>query len=143
MITLQRTVSTRTPADIVFPYLVDFSNASEWDSGTVSCHRASGDGGPGTIYHNVSRFAGRTVSLEYTVVSATEPEFVVVGRNATTTSTDTIRVTPSPTGSVVEYTAEFQFSGPARFLGPLMRPLLDRLANATAAQLKTVLDALA
>ncbi len=32
--TIERTVSTTTPPEKVFPYLVDFRNATEWDSGT-------------------------------------------------------------------------------------------------------------
>lgn len=139
---LSRSITTSTPAEIVFPYLADFANAQEWDSGTVSCRRISGDGGPGTVYRNVSKFAGREVTLDYTVRECQSPRFVVEGRNDTTTSTDTIVVIPHGEGSVVDYTAEFTFTGLARFLGPIMRPLLDRLGDATAAQLTATLDGL-
>ena len=142
MTTLRRTVRTHTPAERVFPYLADFANAAEWDSGTVSCERVSGDGGPGTVYRNRSSFAGRTVELDYTVETVTPPDIVLVGRNATTVSRDSIVVTPDGEGCVVDYTAEFTFLGIARFLGPLMRPLLDRLGAHTAAQLRATLDGL-
>ncbi len=142
MTTLHRTVRTAAPPDLVFSYLVDFGNAMDWDYGTVWCERVSGDGGPGTVYHNVSRFAGRTVELDYTVESVEQPRFVVVGRNTTTTSRDTITVTPDGAGSLVDYSAEFSFTGPARYLGPLMSPLLNRLGDQTEDTLRAALATL-
>ncbi len=142
MTTLRRTVRTTTAPDKVFPYLADFRNATEWDSGTVSCELVSGDGGPGTVYRNVSEFAGRKVELDYTVEEVDQPRFVIVGRNDTTTSRDTITVTKTDAGSEVDYTAEFTFTGAARFLGPLMTPLLNRLGDKTAESLSTALAGL-
>lgn len=142
MTTLRRTVHTSTPPDRVYPYLADFRNAAEWDSGTVSCELVDGDGGVGSRYRNTTRFAGRTVELDYVVDTLDRPTIVLVGSNATTTARDTIVVTPHGTGSQVAYTAEFTFTGPARFLGPLMRPLLDRLGDHTAASLRESLDGL-
>ena len=63
MTTLHRTVTTTADPDVVFDYLVDFANAEEWDSGTVSCVRLSGTGGIGSVYRNVSAFMGQTVEL--------------------------------------------------------------------------------
>ena len=144
MTTLHRRVETRAAADVAFAFLADFENAPEWDSGTKSCTRVDGEGGPGTTYRNVSEFVGRTVELDYTVEVVAEPTFVIVGRNATTTSRDIIIVTPNPGGgSTVDYTAHFTFSGPARFLGPLINPLLARLGDQTAATLRAALDRLA
>ena len=140
--TIERTVTTSAAPEKVFPYLVDFRNATEWDSGTESCERVSGDGGPGTVYRNVSKFAGNTVELEYTVDAVEQPRFVIVGRNDTTTSQDMITVTPRQGGSTVVYRADFTFTGLARFAGPLMRPLLDRLGDKTAVQLGSALDRL-
>ena len=59
---LVRTISTRWDPASVFTYLLDFENAEEWDAGTVSCRRTSGDGGVGTHYRNVSEFRGRRPS---------------------------------------------------------------------------------
>ncbi|GMA19670.1 SRPBCC family protein [Arsenicicoccus piscis] len=142
MPTVTRTVATTTDATRVMTYLADFENATEWDSGTVSCVRISGDGGPGTQYRNESSFAGRTVELIYTVEERTDLRFVIVGRNATTTSRDTIVVRPHGGGALVIYTADFTLAGPARLLGPIMSLLLQRLASTTAATLKAALDAL-
>ena len=144
MTTIERTVSTTRPPDAVFPYLVDFRNAVEWDLATVSCERVSGDGGPGTVYRTVSEFAGTEVELRYTVETVDEPRrFVIVGRNDSTTSHDTITVSPRPErGSTVVYRAELTFTGVTKLAGPIMRPLLDRLGDRTAEQLKTALDRL-
>jgi hypothetical protein len=142
MPTIQRTVTTGAPPERALPYLLDFENAVEWDSGTVSCQLLSGDGGPGTVWHNVSKFAGRTVDLDYTLESVTETGFVIVGRNETTTSRDTITVLPHGSGSAVDYRAEFAFTGLGRWLWPLAKPLLDRLGNDTAGTLKSALDRL-
>ncbi|MEO6790233.1 MAG: SRPBCC family protein [Ornithinibacter sp.] len=142
MSTIERTVTTSAAPDTVFAYLSDFENATEWDSGTVSCTKVSGDGGPGTVYKNVSKFAGNEVSLDYTVETVDQPVFVIVGRNDTTTSRDTITVTPAGGGSSVHYKAEFTFTGIAKFLGPVMAPLLGRLGDKTAEQLKNSLDRL-
>lgn len=143
MTTVERTVTTTASPDVVFPYLVDFSNATEWDSGTVSCDLVSGDGGPGTVYRNVSRFMGNKVELEYTTEEVAQPRFVIVGRNDTTTSHDTITVTPGPDGgSTVTYRADFTFTGLAKVAAPLLKPFLEKLGNDTGAQLKQALDRL-
>jgi uncharacterized protein YndB with AHSA1/START domain len=139
---IERTVTTTSPPEKVFPYLVDFRNAEEWDSGTKTCELVSGDGGPGTVYRNVSEFVGNTVELEYTAQTVEQPTFVIVGHNDTTTSRDTITVTPHADGSTVVYRAEFTFTGVAKLAGPLMKPLLDRLGDKTAEQLKSSLDRL-
>ena len=142
MPTLQRTITTTTSAERVFAYLSDFSNATEWDSGTVECERVSGDGGPGTVYRNVSRFMGREVELEYTAEEVQAPTMVFVGRRSGTSSRDTITVNPSGQGASVEYRADFEFSGVAGLLGPLLRIPLERLANETERTLKEALDRL-
>ena len=66
--TIERRVTTTTDPDRVFAYLADFRNAKQWDSGTTSCELVSGDGGPGTVYRNVSAFAGTTVGRSSTII---------------------------------------------------------------------------
>ncbi|WP_161988641.1 SRPBCC family protein [Pedococcus bigeumensis] len=142
MPTVQRTIATSAPPTRALLYLLDFENAVEWDSGTVSCELLSGDGSPGTVWHNVSKFAGRKVDLDYTLERVSQTSFVIVGRNETTTSRDTITVVPDGSGSSVDYRAEFSFTGLGRFLWPVAMPLLNKLGNDTARTLKTALDRL-
>ena len=90
---ITRTVETRTPVEKVFSYLSDFTTTEEWDPGTESCTRT--DSGPvevGSTWHNVSKIAGVSTELDYTLESLTDDTIVLVGRNDSATSTDTITV---------------------------------------------------
>lgn len=144
MTTLVRTVRTSADPQRVFDYLLDFANAPQWDSGTVSCDRIDGDGGVGTTYRNVSSFMGRETELTYTVEQVEAPHsFVIVGRNDTTTSEDTIVVRREGATTAIDYTARFTFTGPIRFVAPVLTPFLQRLGNETAKTLQTAVDRLA
>src|SRR3954453_2905110 len=133
---LVRTISTRWDPASVFSYLLDFENAEEWDAGTVSCRRTSGDGGVGTHYLNVSEFRGNETELDY-VVETVEPgrRFVITGTNKTVTSKDTVTVRPTDAGSEVEYRAEMTFKGLAALASPFLNKPLQKLADDTEAQL--------
>ena len=48
-----REIHTDTPPHRVHAYLADFTNATEWDHGTVSCELVEGAGSPGSVYRNV------------------------------------------------------------------------------------------
>ncbi len=140
MITVKRTVNIDKPSAQVFDYLADFSNAIEWDSGTVACSRRSGDGGVGTTYENTSRFMGRETNLTY-VVEALEPHhrLVLRGENKTVVSRDTMVITSRGDETQVDYTAEFEFRGPAKLLQPLLKLPLEKLGNDTQRTLREAL----
>jgi hypothetical protein len=127
---IQRAILASAPADRVYSYLVDFTNAVEWDAGTIECSMLSGDGGVGTTYANTSKFMGLQTELTYELVEA-EPDSLVVlrGENSTVTTTDHILIQTVKAGTEVLYTAEFEFKGAARFLQPLLRFPLERLGN--------------
>ncbi len=141
-ITVQRDVPSGRDADATFDYLLDFRNAVEWDAGTVSCDRLSGDGGPGTKYRNVSKFMGREVELTYVVgdVDRAARRFEIVGSTGSTTSEDTIEVRDRG-GVRVDYRAVFTF--PTYFLPayPLIALAVRKLGNDTAAELQKSLRA--
>ncbi|GAB3308521.1 polyketide cyclase [Epidermidibacterium keratini] len=142
-ITVQRDVPSGRDADATFDYLLDFRNATEWDAGTVSCERLSGDGGPGTKYRNVSKFMGRQVELTYTVdnVDRAARRFEITGSTGSTTSEDTIAVYNRNGAVRVDYRAVFTF--PTIFLPayPLIALAIRKLGNDTAAQLEKSLRA--
>ena len=121
---LNRTVLTSWDPESVFDYLLDFEHAEEWDAGTVSCRRTSGDGGVGTRYRNVSKFLGRRTTLDYEVEKVLPGQFVITGTNKT-----------------VEYRARMTFKGIAAVVSPLLAPFLKRLADDTEQQLRATLDA--
>jgi carbon monoxide dehydrogenase subunit G len=142
-LTAHRTLTTATPPDRVFAFLVDFRNAETWDPGTVSCELVEGDTGVGTTYRNVSSFLGRKTELTYTTVEREEGRKVHFrGRNAQFTGDDVITLSPSGAGTEVTYHAEFRFHGLAMLGIPLVAAYLPVLAGKTMAQLQRSLDAL-
>ena len=144
MNTVSRTFSVDVPPEVVVPYLADFAHAERWDPGTVRCVRI-GDGpvAVGSAWHNTSRIAGISTELTYTLEQLTDGRVVLVGRNATATSTETIDVASSGTGSRVTYTNELQFNGVARLAAPLAKLVFEKLGNDTEKQLTQTLNALA
>ena len=137
---LQRTVETGASPAAVFAYLSDFTSTEDWDPGTVRTTRTSGDGGVGTTYDNVSKFAGRETELTY-VVKEHQPDrrFVIQGTNKTVTSTDTMEITPHGEGSKVTYTADFDFNGVAKLVVPFMGPAFKKLGDEAEEGLRSAL----
>ena len=127
---IQREVTTSTPPDRVFAYLSDFTTTTEWDPGTVKTVRVSGDGGVGTTYENTSKFMGRETELTYEVVEYAAPTRIVLhGTNKTVDATDSITVEANGGGSRVTYEANFEFSGVAKLMAPLLSPALKKLGD--------------
>ncbi len=127
---IQRIVKTDRPIGQVFDYLSNFTSTTDWDPGTVRTDRESGDGGVGTVYHNVSRFMGRETELTYTVIDLVPNERIQLrGVNQTVTAQDTMTFRSAAGGTEVTYEAEFEFSGFAKYLAPLLKPALAKLGN--------------
>jgi carbon monoxide dehydrogenase subunit G len=143
MSTVSRTFRVDVPPEIAVPYLADFTHAERWDPGTVRCVRS--DSGPvmvGSTWHNTSKIAGISTELTYTLEQLTDERIVLVGRNDTATSTETIDVTSSGTGSSITYTNEVQFTGAAKLAAPLGKLVFEKLGNDTEKQLIETLNAL-
>lgn len=132
--------SARSPAD-AFAYMADFAHAAEWDPNVTEAHRV-GDGpiGVGTAFAIVSRFGPRLVPLTYTIVRY-EPDRLVVleAPSKGYTSTDTITIEPTATGSRVTYDAVLAFSGIGRLADPLMQWVFGRVGRRAEARLREVL----
>jgi carbon monoxide dehydrogenase subunit G len=138
---LERTVTVRRSREEVFRFLADFTTTEQWDPGTISTRRVSGDGGVGTRYHNVSRFLGRSTELEYVVEELCAPRVIRLrGHNRTVTARDTMEVTVDAGATRVRYVAEFEFHGLVRLLAPVLRPALERLGDRAETQLRASLD---
>lgn len=130
MPTIRRTVDAAKPIETVFGYLADFANAEEWDAGTVSCRRLSGDGGVGTTYENVSSFRGRETTLVYEVTEYVDNvRLVLRGKNKAVTAVDTMSFESVPEGTRVTYNADFTFKGVAALLTPLLKGPLAKLGD--------------
>lgn len=128
--TIERTVTVDRPVAAVFAYLSDFTTTNEWDPGTVRTERVSGDGGVGTAYRNVSKFAGRETELTYVVERIVPGEvFALRGENKTVVAHDTMTFRPTPSGTEVRYVARFDFKGLTRFVAPLLAPAFKKLGD--------------
>jgi carbon monoxide dehydrogenase subunit G len=127
---LQRSVETNATPAAVFAYLSDFTNTNEWDPGTVSTVRVSGDGGLGTTYRNTSKFMGRETELTYEVIRH-QPDsvFALRGENSSVVAQDTMEIEPNGFASRVTYTADFEFKGLGRLIAPLLKPALKKLGD--------------
>ena len=142
--TVSRTVRTRTPLERCWAYLSDFSNAAQWDPGTVSCRRVdAGPDGVGAEYENTSTFQGRETTLRYRVITF-EPggRLVLEGENSTVKSVDDMTFSGDETGTEVVYSAHFTFKGLAKLAGPMLTKPLNDLADDAQAGLQLALDAL-
>ena len=129
-----RSVTVARPVDEVFAYLSDFTTTTEWDPGTVSTERVSGEGGLGTRYRNVSQFLGRKTELDYLVTEHVPGErFALRGENATVVAHDTMTFVRTHgadgEGTTVTYHAAFEFKGVAKFVAPLLAPALKKLGD--------------
>lgn len=141
---IHRTITVAKPVDAVFDYLSDFTTTTQWDPGTVRTERSVGDGGPGTVYLNTSRFLGRTTQLRYVVEEvvrdAGAPRRIRLrGENDSVVAHDTIECAAVANGARVDYTAEFEFTGFGRIVAPLLRPALRRLGERAEAGMRAAL----
>jgi carbon monoxide dehydrogenase subunit G len=147
MTTVNRTFDVRPQPSVVIDYLKDFSNAEEWDPGTESCIRTDGTGPVqvGSTWHNTSKIAGVSTELDYTLERLTDDTIVLVGRNDTATSTDTITVVPSPDGpgSRITYEANIEMKGAAKLADPIMKVVFEKIGSDTEDDMTTVLNRLA
>lgn len=141
MPSVSRTFSTVATPDAAYAYLADFTHAEEWDPGSQTCERTSGDGGVGTTYRNVSTFLGREVEITYTTAELAPPTRVHLrGTNEQFEGHDIFEITAAGRGSQVRYTAEMSFSGLSRFASPVVAAYLPILARKTVDQLRASLD---
>lgn len=141
MITIQREVRTSKPMADVVAYLSDFSNAAQWDTGTVTCVRlGSGPIAVGTTFRNVSTFRGKETSLQYELTRLDADHLVLVGTNKTVTSTDDMTFAADPAGgTVVTYRATLVFHGLAKLATPFLRKSFEGLGDQTQQQMTRVL----
>ncbi|NYE36744.1 carbon monoxide dehydrogenase subunit G [Nocardioides cavernae] len=146
MTTVSRTFDVRPAPAVVVDYLKDFSHAEEWDPGTESCTR--NDSGPvqvGSTWHNVSKIAGVSTELTYTLEQLTDDTIVLVGRNESATSTDTMTVVPSPDqpgGSRITYEAVIELKGAKKIADPVMKIVFEKIGSDTEDDMTTVLNRL-
>lgn len=140
---VERTFSVSRPIEDVFAYLGDFTTTNEWDPGTRSTTRISGDGGLGTTYANTSEFMGRSVDLTYETITYDAPHRVQFrGRNGRTVAMDSMTLTALPDGGTsIHYRADFEFPFLIRLVAPfVVGRKLPALADETVEQIRRSLQ---
>lgn len=146
MTTVSRTFTVTPSPAVVIDYLKDFTHATEWDPGTESCTRK--DAGPvvvGSSFHNVSKIAGVSTELTYTLEELTTDTIVLVGTNESATSTDTITVVPDPdnaTGSQITYQAVIDMKGAAKLASPVIKLVFEKIGSDTEDQMRDAVNRL-
>lgn len=143
MTRISRTFTVDAPPSVVLDYLKDFSHAEDWDPGTRECRRL--DDGPvavGSRWHNTSKIAGISTELEYELTELTNSRVVFAGRNDTATTSDSITVLPSGTGSEITYVADIELSGAAKLASPAMKPVFEKIGGETQDNLVEILNRL-
>ena len=139
--TVTRTFAVDPAPATVIDYLRDFAHAEEWDPGTERCTRTdSGPIEPGATWHNVSKIAGVSTELDYTLTELTSDKIVLVGKNDTATSTDTITVRPAGTGSAITYRADIEMHGAAKLATPVVKLVFEKIGSETEEQMTQVLN---
>ena len=138
----KRIVTVAADLDHVRSYLADFSNAVDWDPGTVRCpRRGSGEVEVGAEWDNVTKFLGRESKILYRLEHYGPERIMLVGRNKTVTSIDDITLRTVPGGTEITYVSDITFHGLAKFADPLTLPIFYKLGNETAANLQRILGA--
>lgn len=119
------------PAEEVFAYLSDFSNAKEWDPSTVQAERV--DDGPlraGSEFRLVAAFLGRESAITYRVVEYDPPHTVTFrGENSTVVSLDRVVVAVTDTGTRITYEAKLTLKGPLKLADPLLAVAFKRVGD--------------
>ncbi|WP_375485567.1 SRPBCC family protein [uncultured Jatrophihabitans sp.] len=144
MPSVSRTFTVTLPLERAVEYLKDFGNAVDWDPGTETCTR--NDSGPiavGANWHNVSKIMGVKAELTYTLEKLEADEIVLVGKNDSATSTDTLTFRPADGGTEITYRADLEMHGAAKLASPIMKLEFEKLAGETEKKMTETLNGLA
>lgn len=140
----KRIVTVAAELSHVRSYFADFSNAADWDPGTVRCpRRGSGEIEVGAEWDNVTKFLGRESKIRYRLEHFGPERVMLVGKNKTVTSIDDIALRAVPGGTEITYISDVTFHGFAKLADPLTLPIFHKLGNETAANLERILGSVA
>jgi len=139
---IRKEVEVARPLAEVFDYVVDFSNAAEWDPGVAEARKLTeGPVRVGSEFDVVALFRGNRHRFRY-VVTGLEPQRRVVlsGEGDRAASVDEIALEPAGDGTRITYIADFHLKGIFRPAGPLLMPVMGRMGDEALAGLKSELD---
>jgi len=128
--------------DQAFAFMSDFSNAARWDPGVLSARRLdSGDVRVGSSFDLTVAFAGRKMTLRYTVRSLKVPhEVVFVASTSRLESVDTLTFEQlGDDASRMTYDADLRLKGLAAIANPLLALGFRRVGDRARDSLQSVL----
>ena len=131
MANYKATLESQLPAEEVFAYLSDFSNAKEWDPSTVRAERVDdGPIGEGSEFRIVTAFLGRESVINYRVLEYDPPSTVSFrGENSTVVSLDRVTVAGAGTGARITYDARLTPRGLLKLIDPLLAFAFKRVGD--------------
>lgn len=143
---IREVVEVARPPEVVFAYLAEFENLTDWDPATVRVKsRSSGPLAVGTAYEVVSAFRGREVDIRYVVTEYDPPRRVVLrGESDSVGALDEMTFESTDAGTRVTYVARFRFNNAlARLIAPLaLRRAFKKLGTEAATGMKAGVDRL-
>jgi Polyketide cyclase / dehydrase and lipid transport len=127
--------------ELAFAFMSDFSNAARWDPGVLSARRLdAGEVRVGSSFDLTVAFAGRKMTLRYTVRSLTAPQQVVfVASTNRLESVDTLTFEQLGEGCQMTYDADLRFKGLAGVANPLLALGFRRVGDRARDSLRSVL----
>jgi carbon monoxide dehydrogenase subunit G len=142
MPTLREQIETTLPADEAFAFVADFANSMVWDPGVAASVRL--DEGPlkvGARYRLSVRLGRRVAPMEYTITELDAPRRVVLaGRGSGVEALDDIRFEATPTGTLIDYTADIRLVGLLRLLQPFLGGAFAEVGRKAAGGMRRALS---
>jgi len=131
MIRVERTVTVDRPVDEVAKYLSDFRTTAQWDPHTASCERTdTGPLGVGSRFVNKQKIGPLRSSYTYEVREFVPGKHIELqSRSGMADLTDSMYFTGNDAQTTVTYVAQFDFRGLARAAEPVLKQLLNKIAD--------------
>ncbi|CAA0109074.1 3-beta-hydroxycholanate 3-dehydrogenase (NADP(+)) [Halioglobus japonicus] len=142
MTVLHEVVEVSRSVEEVFAYISDFTTTEEWDSTARSARKLSpGAIAQGTQFEVVCALPVGSVTLLYTLERLDENALIVLnGRCAFFEVRDTITLTSTATGTLIDYRAEFQFKPLISGIAALSSKGLQSMGRESVAGLAAALE---
>ena len=124
-----------------FAFMSDFSNAARWDPGVLSARRLdAGEVRVGSSFDLTVAFAGRKMTLRYTVRTMKVPrEVVFVASTSRLELVDTLTFEQLGDGCRMTYNADLTLKGLAGIANPLLALGFRRVGDRARDSLQSVL----
>ena len=134
-------ISNRS-AEATFDYMADFTNAADWDPGTVWAeHIDDVSVGMGCTFRLGVRIGPKVTPLDYRIVTYQRPhQVVLLGESETIRSEDTMTVTPTADGRcILTYDADLTLKGSFALANPVLPLFFDRVGDKGVEGLRSAL----